>query len=168
MKKATLCFPVNLDDKGKVERVVLGMKKIGFGKGKWNGFGGKLEEGETIEEAAVRELREESGMIASLESLILVGEFCFTFPHKPDDNMDVTAYVVPGKTKKRLQESDEMRPRYFLVKDIPYDKMWLDDKFWLPQALEMTGMIRGDFEFGEDGELDEWSIQYERHKEIKK
>lgn len=32
--------------------VLLGMKKRGFGAGKWNGFGGKVQPGETIEEAA--------------------------------------------------------------------------------------------------------------------
>nr|CAD7569503.1 unnamed protein product [Timema californicum] len=37
--------------------VLLGMKKRGFGKGKWNGFGGKVELGETIHQAAVRKER---------------------------------------------------------------------------------------------------------------
>ena len=35
-------------------RVLLGMKKRGFGQGRWNGFGGKVEKGETILQAAVR------------------------------------------------------------------------------------------------------------------
>ena len=35
-------------------RVLLGMKKRGFGAGKWNGFGGKVETGETIEDGARR------------------------------------------------------------------------------------------------------------------
>lgn len=35
-------------------RVLLGMKKRGFGAGKWNGFGGKVQPGETIEDAAKR------------------------------------------------------------------------------------------------------------------
>ena len=34
-------------------RVLLGEKKRGFGMGKWNGFGGKVEAGETILEAAI-------------------------------------------------------------------------------------------------------------------
>ncbi|MCK4525589.1 MAG: NUDIX domain-containing protein, partial [Candidatus Andersenbacteria bacterium] len=41
-------------------KILLGMKKRGHGEGKWNGFGGKVEEEETIEEAAVREMKEES------------------------------------------------------------------------------------------------------------
>ena len=37
-----------------VERLLLGMKKRGFGAGKWNGFGGKVDPGETILQGAVR------------------------------------------------------------------------------------------------------------------
>lgn len=35
-------------------RLLLGMKKRGFGVGRWNGFGGKVQPGETILEAAER------------------------------------------------------------------------------------------------------------------
>jgi 8-oxo-dGTP pyrophosphatase MutT (NUDIX family) len=42
--------------------VLLGRKKRGFGEGKVNGFGGKVEAGETVIEAAVREMQEESGL----------------------------------------------------------------------------------------------------------
>jgi len=34
--------------------ILLGYKKRGFGAGKWNGFGGKVEIGETVEDAAKR------------------------------------------------------------------------------------------------------------------
>lgn len=34
--------------------ILLGLKKRGFGEGKWNGFGGKVEPGETIPQAAAR------------------------------------------------------------------------------------------------------------------
>lgn len=44
------------------DQILLGMKKRGFGMGKWNGFGGKVEPGETIEEGALREMAEESGV----------------------------------------------------------------------------------------------------------
>lgn len=38
----------------KPEKVLLGYKKRGFGAERWNGFGGKVQQGETIEEAAIR------------------------------------------------------------------------------------------------------------------
>jgi hypothetical protein len=42
--------------------VLLGLKQRGFGTGKWNGFGGKVEKGEEIRDAAVREMKEEAGI----------------------------------------------------------------------------------------------------------
>lgn len=38
-------------------KVLLGLKKKGFGQGYYNGFGGKVEPGETIVQAAEREVR---------------------------------------------------------------------------------------------------------------
>jgi 8-oxo-dGTP pyrophosphatase MutT (NUDIX family) len=35
------------------------MKKRGFGEGRWNGVGGKVEPGESIEAALIREAKEE-------------------------------------------------------------------------------------------------------------
>lgn len=38
----------------KNDQVLLGYKKRGFGVNKWNGFGGKVEKGESIERCAIR------------------------------------------------------------------------------------------------------------------
>jgi len=77
MRNATLCFLIN----NETDEILLGMKKRGFGKDKWNGFGGKIGEGETIEDAAKRELLEESGVHAT--ELKKVGELTFFFPDMP-------------------------------------------------------------------------------------
>lgn len=70
-KQLTLCI-IHQD-----ERVLLGMKKRGLGEGRWNGFGGKVERGETIEAATVREIYEESGVtVAELDK---VGVLDFEF-----------------------------------------------------------------------------------------
>lgn len=45
----------------KENQILLAMKKRGFGAGKWNGAGGKINAGETIEEATTREVDEELG-----------------------------------------------------------------------------------------------------------
>lgn len=50
--------------KNESKQVLLGMKKRGFGANKYNGFGGKVEKGETILEGANRELKEEAGIVA--------------------------------------------------------------------------------------------------------
>lgn len=50
-KLFTLIIVVNNDE------VLLGLKKRGFGLGKWNGFGGKVEIGETITDSAIRYMK---------------------------------------------------------------------------------------------------------------
>ena len=40
--------------KDNCSQVLLGYKKRGFAPNKWSGFGGKVEVGETIKEAAIR------------------------------------------------------------------------------------------------------------------
>jgi len=44
------------------QEILLGLKKRGFGVGKWNGFGGKVDPHETVFQGALRELKEESGI----------------------------------------------------------------------------------------------------------
>ena len=56
MKQTNICFLI------KDHQVLLGMKKRGFGVGKWNGFGGKLKEGEDVKAALAREIKEEIGI----------------------------------------------------------------------------------------------------------
>src|SRR3989344_6962779 len=56
MKECTLCYVVR---DGKVLRAEI---KSGFSRGKINAPGGKIEEGETPEQAAIRETEEEIGI----------------------------------------------------------------------------------------------------------
>uniref|UniRef100_A0A8C8TSD0 Oxidized purine nucleoside triphosphate hydrolase n=1 Tax=Peromyscus maniculatus bairdii TaxID=230844 RepID=A0A8C8TSD0_PERMB len=100
-------------------RVLLGMKKRGFGAGLWNGFGGKVQEEETIEDGAKRELEEESGLtVDTLHKLM-------------DMHIFSTDHVHGTPT-----ESDEMRPQWFQLDQIPFADMWPDDSYWFPLLLQ--------------------------------
>ncbi|MEM2974241.1 MAG: 8-oxo-dGTP diphosphatase [Candidatus Micrarchaeia archaeon] len=148
MRDATLCF---LIDEGRdSKRILLGMKKRGFGVNKWNGFGGKINEGESIEDAACRELFEEVGVMASKRELAKVGELYFYFPHEERWNQIVHVFFV-RKWEGQPRESEEMKPQWFDVKEIPYKEMWVDDEYWLPTVIEGK-QIRGKFIFGKDNE----------------
>ena len=125
IKKLTLCLIY------KPPKILLGMKKRGFGKDLWNGFGGKIEEGETPEQAAIREVQEEIG-ITPLK-LAQRGKMYFKIDN-PKENLEVFLYSA-SEYEGRPQETDEMRPQWFKESKIPYDKMWPEDKHWYPHFL---------------------------------
>ncbi len=124
-------------------KVLLGMKKRGFGEGRWNGFGGKVEKGETIEEAARRELKEEAGILA--KKMKKQGVLRFTFEDSPKELLEVHVFSV-SSFEGRPAESGEMRPKWFKVGQIPFAKMWPDDKIWLPLLLKKK-RFEGSFHF---------------------
>ncbi|KAE8579614.1 hypothetical protein XENTR_v10024115 [Xenopus tropicalis] len=113
-------------------RILLGMKKRGFGAGRWNGFGGKVQNGETIEDAAKRELWEESGL--TVESLQKIGHIKFEFVGSTE-LLDVHVFRTDDFSGEPT-ESEEMRPQWFDLEKIPFDGMWPDDRYWFPLLLE--------------------------------
>ncbi|XP_004449894.1 oxidized purine nucleoside triphosphate hydrolase isoform X2 [Dasypus novemcinctus] len=132
------------------QRVLLGMKKRGFGAGRWNGFGGKVQEGETIEAGAKRELQEESGLAA--DTLHKVGRIVFEFVGEPEQ-MDVHIFRADS-VRGTPTESEEMRPQWFPVDQIPFGDMWPDDSYWLPLLLQKK-KFHGYFKFqGQDTIVD--------------
>ncbi len=141
----TLLFLLREDKK----EVLLAMKKRGFGEGKWNGVGGKVEEGETVTQAVIREAQEEIGVGIDEEHLIARGEIEFSFEHPNDMHLLVhifTTTVWEGTPS----ESEEMKPVWYSFDSVPYQEMWVDDPHWLPQMLEGKN-ISGSFHFTEDG-----------------
>jgi 8-oxo-dGTP pyrophosphatase MutT (NUDIX family) len=112
-------------------RILLGMKKRGFGAGKWNGFGGKVEKGETIEEAARRETREEARI--ELGKLEKRGVNEFVFAGSPDI-LQVHVFCA-GDFSGVPKETEEMRPQWFDADALPYENMWADDPLWMPLFL---------------------------------
>ncbi|XP_065193330.1 oxidized purine nucleoside triphosphate hydrolase-like [Sycon ciliatum] len=124
-------------------KVLLGMKKRGFGVGRWNGFGGKVEPQETIMEGAKRELEEES--LVKAEQIEAVGVILFEFVGEPVI-MEVHVFRVDSYTSQP-EETEEMRPQWFPLAEVPYDGMWPDDIFWLPSVLAERKHINGYFLF---------------------
>merc|ERR1712203_136690 len=64
-------------------RILLGMKKRGFGQGKWNGFGGKVEAEESILQGAIREVKEECGLVLEPCDVVQLGFIDFEFENDP-------------------------------------------------------------------------------------
>jgi 8-oxo-dGTP diphosphatase len=80
MKLATLCY---LKKDGKTLMLHRVKKENDMHEGKYNGLGGKFEEGETPEECASREVFEESGL--AVKNLILKGVITFPAFSKGED-----------------------------------------------------------------------------------
>ena len=113
-------------------KILLGLKKRGFGAGRWNGFGGKVHDGESIEEAARRELLEE----AHIEALSLENAGTVNFEFESNQEIvEVNFFRVSDFTGQPV-ETDEMRPQWFSVDSIPFKEMWSDDAYWMPLFLE--------------------------------
>lgn len=139
-KIQTLCFVKKND------QLLLGMKKRGFGMGIWNGFGGKMEEGESIEVATKREMQEESGLeVGDLEKFGIVE---FEFENNPEI-LEVHFFKTDDFSGE-LRESEEMRPQWFAIDEIPKEK-WPDDEFWMPLFLEGK-KFKGKFLFNQEKE----------------
>lgn len=124
------------------------MKKRGFGVGRWNGFGGKVAEGETIEEAAKRELFEEASVRAG--DIKKIGVIDFYWKDK-EDIIEVNIFKSESFTGIPT-ESEEMKPQWFDIKDIPFKDMWQDDTHWMPLFLD-NKKFRGKFIFDDNDNI---------------
>ncbi len=129
MRDVTLCFCM------KENKVLLSKKKRSFGGGKWNGYGGKCEPGEAIEQSLVREIREEADISVSEKDLEKIGTIDFYFDDKAEWNQRAHVYRLfmwDGEPK----ETEEMeQPEWFRYSEIPWHEMWAGDDEWIPYVL---------------------------------
>jgi 8-oxo-dGTP diphosphatase len=136
--RANLCFIV------RDEKILLIQKKRGFGAGKINGPGGKIDPGETAIESALRETYEELGI--KPRGATQHGELHFQFR----DGFSLhCAVFLAHDFEGEPRETDEAVPLWTPLNAIPYDEMWADDRHWLPLLIR-GAHFKGYFEF--DGE----------------
>ena len=148
-KKLTLVL-VRKDDE-----LLLGRKARGFGCGKWNGFGGKLESGESVEEAAKRELKEESGLSGELLKRAVL---LFWFDSEEEKVLEIHLYECFNFTGE-IQESEEMNPiKWFHHSSLPFSDMWPDDEIWMPKFISSDCLFRGNFHFSDLSTIAETDI----------
>ncbi|KAA9131074.1 NUDIX domain-containing protein [Marinihelvus fidelis] len=140
--RATLVFVLSGDD------ILLIEKKRGLGGGKVNGPGGKVDPGESVEQCAIRECKEELGIdVSELEQL---GEHRFQFV----DGYSIHCWVFrTSKWGGEPVETDEAVPLWRRTDAIPYERMWEDDHIWLPLILEGKAFT-ADWIFEDDTMLD--------------
>ena len=126
-------------------QVLLIRKKRGLGAGKINAPGGRLEPGETPEQAAVRETEEEVCVTPSPPERRGHLRFQFT------DGYALECYVLASEScTGQVAETGEAIPLWTPLDALPFDEMWADDRMWLPHMLARRP-FRGRFIF--DGEI---------------
>jgi 8-oxo-dGTP diphosphatase len=138
VERATLLFVL------RDGQLLLIHKKRGLGAGKINGPGGRIDPGETAEQCAVREVQEE--LRVTPIGLSQHGELMFQFA----DGFSIhgTVFRATG-CEGTPEETDEAVPLWTPVDRIPYERMWADDRVWLPLMLRGHS-FRGRFLFDGD------------------
>ena len=161
LRDATLVILIKKSG-GEITNICLAMKKRGFGAGRYNGVGGKVERGETVEQAAIRETEEEIGVRP--ENLQKVAQLSFYFESEvisdekqgsgearflfSPNNQKVHVYFSE-QWQGEITESEEMKPKWFKISQIPFEKMWPDDILWLPEVLKGK-LLKAMFKFGKN------------------
>jgi len=128
--------------------ILLIHKKRGLGAGKVNGPGGRLDDGETPVECAVREVEEEVRVtpIGTREC----GQLLFQFL----DGYSIHVWVFRADDcQGSPTETEEADPFWVPLDSIPYESMWADDAIWLPLLIQDQG-FHGRFVFDRDRMLD--------------
>lgn len=141
-ERATLMFVI------REGQILLIHKKRGFGKGKINGPGGKMEPGETPRECAIRETQEELCITPTGVADAGLLHFQFTDGHSIYGHV-FTATGFEGTPT----ETDEAVPLWYSVDELPYERMWEDDHTWIPHMLEGQ-RFSGRYIFEDDRMLD--------------
>ena len=140
----------------KDDEILLGTKKRGFGKGRLNGVGGKLQDDESIEECAIRETQEEIGVkLTKLERVATIVFDDLYYKGVPERNMMHVFFGLEWDGEP--QESDEIDPHWVKTADLDYGKMWCDDEYWYPHVLAGK-KIEAWFHFNENDTFDNYWI----------
>lgn len=160
MRQASLCLLLKENEDNK--EILLAMKKRGFGKGRWNGTGGKIdpEKGDaSVDDSAIRETEEEIGVKIKNPEKVAVMDFHFPeVPKEKDFDQQVHVFLVKDWNGEP-SESEEMMPKWFKVNEIPFDEMWDDDKHWLPHILE-NKKLKAKFVFDKDDKIADQLIEF--------
>ena len=97
-------------------RIVLVKRAIEPGYGKWVYPGGYVDRGELVQDAAVREAREEAGLQVRLERLINV----YSYPGRAPVVIVYAATIVGGTL---MVDDEGLEARFFHAEEIPWDDL---------------------------------------------
>ena len=137
-------------------KVLLGIKKRGFGEGKLVSPGGKVDPGETVMQAAIRECEEESGV--KVRSCKEVARVIFRdLYYKGEPETDEMYAFISEDFEGEPIETDELIPEWFPLDDLPFNRMWADAQHWMPDAMRGR-KVDSFFRYNEKNEATEHAV----------
>lgn len=141
----------------KGKQILLAEKKRGYGVGKYNGIGGKLESGETVEQAMIRETQEE--IVVTPIHYVKRGVIKFD-EYRDGEPIIIRVHVFTADAfTGEPQETEEMCPVWVDVDKIPLERMYATDQLWLPIILENRGYFEATFKFDKANNLVDQKIE---------
>ena len=129
-------------------KILLAEKKRGFGVGLFNGVGGKLEPGETVEQAMIRETQEEINVTPINYKKVAV--INFDMFHKGEPTLEEMHVYIANDFIGTPDETEEMKPQWFDMDKSPYEKMFAADRIWMREVFnnkKLTGNVKFDKDF---------------------
>ena len=151
MKLATLCYVRKNGETLMIHRV---KKENDYHQGKWNGIGGKFDQGETPEECVIREVEEETGL--KIKSPRLHG--LLTFPMFDGiDDWYVFVYTV-DEFEGKLIDSSEGNLAWIPNDELTNLNLWDGDKYFLPWLFE-NKFFSAKFIY-EDGKMKDYNVTF--------
>lgn len=134
----------------KNDKIILAKKKRKIGVGKWNGYGGRVEEGEDRPECLVREIFEESSVVVQKENGKELGYIDFHFQEVEISISRVYIYRIDEFEGFPIETEEMGEPKEFDLDKIPYNEMMLGDDKFIPYILQ-NKKFKGEIHFSENG-----------------
>ncbi len=151
MKLATLCY---VRKNGKTLMLLRNKKENDYHLNKWNGLGGKFELSESPEECAVREVREESGLIA--KNIKMKGFITFPMFDGKDD-WYVFLFVITD-FEGELISSPEGTLRWIPDEELLDLNLWEGDRIFIPW-LSQEKFFSAKFNY-RDGKFVDYTVEF--------
>ncbi|MCA9459551.1 MAG: 8-oxo-dGTP diphosphatase [Nanoarchaeota archaeon] len=151
MKLATLCYVKKGNKTLMLHRI---KKEQDMHEGKWNGLGGKFEQGESPHECAIREIKEECG----LDVINLNLKAIITFPKfSKDEDWYVYIYIIDDFSGELIKNCSEGNLEWIDNDKLLNLNLWEGDKIFLP-LLDKHSFFSAKFTY-KNKKLVAWKIE---------
>ncbi len=117
----------------KQQQILLGKRAINPYKNYWDSLGGFVMPNESIEECAIREVKEESDLNVKIKQII--GSYPDEYSGTPTITIGLEALIISGKIKPM---DDVAQIEWFNLEEIPRNIAFESVKYLLKQSLTQT------------------------------